>query len=157
MQKTYDEKRPSDLEVFEVGKKNVLRKKTSTTSHSLNRLSVLSAESDKKSSESVEVLGSQSGTNTDCSITPDSDLDSINANSSVSVEHKENSESVEVLPDSAVTSPSSVEVLGEESPFVSPLDEKHFETSYLSSLNVRDDLSLHNESSTDGGTKIFFE
>ena len=126
--KSSEDTRPSVVEASETSKKSnvVSRKKDQATSQSLNRLSILSAESDKKSSESVEVL---SGTNTDCTNSPDSDANSLSA----SVGQKVNSESVEVLPDSLVTSPSSVEILNDwksdESPYMSPMDEKLFESS----------------------------
>ncbi|XP_012533075.1 TATA element modulatory factor [Monomorium pharaonis] len=87
--------------------------------------------SDKKSLESVEILGSQS--NTDCTTTPESDLNSVTNSLSPSVvDIKVNSESVEILPDSLVTSPSSVEILGDwksdSSPFLSPIDQKNSES-----------------------------
>lgn len=92
----------------------------------------VSSESDKKSLESVEILGSQS--NTDCTTTPDSDLNSVTNSLSPSlIGIKVNSESVEILPDSLVTSPSSVEVLGDwksdSSPYLSPIDPKNSESS----------------------------
>ncbi|XP_050448755.1 TATA element modulatory factor [Cataglyphis hispanica] len=92
----------------------------------------VSSESDKKSLESVEILGSQS--NTDCTTTPDSDLNSnTNSLSASLIGIKVNSESVEILPDSLVTSPSSVEVLGDwksdSSPYLSPIDPKNSESS----------------------------
>ncbi|KAL0099116.1 hypothetical protein PUN28_020278 [Cardiocondyla obscurior] len=91
-----------------------------------------SSESDKKSLESVEILGSQS--NTDCTTTPESDLNSVSNSLSPSVVGiKVNSESVEILPDSLVTSPSSVEILGDwksdSSPYLSPIDPKNLESS----------------------------
>ncbi|XP_025269962.1 TATA element modulatory factor [Camponotus floridanus] len=92
----------------------------------------VSSESDKKSLESVEILGSQS--NTDCTTTPESDLNSVTNSLSPSlIGIKVNSESVEILPDSLVTSPSSVEVLGDwksdSSPYLSPIDPKNSESS----------------------------
>ncbi|XP_072760744.1 uncharacterized protein Tmf [Anoplolepis gracilipes] len=92
----------------------------------------VSSESDKKSLESVEILGSQS--NTDCTTTPESDLNSgTNSLSPSLIGIKVNSESVEILPDSLVTSPSSVEVLGDwksdSSPYLSPIDPKNSESS----------------------------
>lgn len=92
----------------------------------------VSSESDKKSLESVEILGSQS--NTDCTTTPESDPNSVSNSISPSVvDIKVNSESVEILPDSLVTSPSSVEVLGDwksdSSPYLSPIDPKNSELS----------------------------
>lgn len=99
----------------------------------------------------MEVLGSQSGTNTDCTNSPDSDVNSL----STSVGQRVNSESVEVLPDSLVTSPSSVEVIGDwksdESPYVSPMDEKLLETSITPTPGDPMDASFFNESSIDGG------
>lgn len=99
-----------------------------------HKVSTTSSENDKKSLESVEILGSQS--NTDCTTTPDSDLNSAaNSTSPSVVGIKINSESVEVLPDSLVTSPSSVEILGDwksdSSPYLSPIDPKN---SVLSSI-----------------------
>ncbi|KMQ96875.1 tata element modulatory factor [Lasius niger] len=92
----------------------------------------VSSESDKKSLESVEILGSQS--NSDCTTTPESDLNSVTNSLSPSlIGIKVNSESVEILPDSLVTSPSSVEVLGDwksdSSPYLSPIDPKNSESS----------------------------
>lgn len=142
--KSSEEIRPSSLESTESKKTTVIpRRKDPSTSHSFNRLSVVSAESDRKSSESVEVLGSQS----DYTNSPDSDVNSL----SVSVGLKANSESVEVLPDSLMTSPSSVEVLADESPFMSPMDEKMFETSVTPTPGEGMDTSFLNESSIDGG------
>ncbi|XP_014477317.1 PREDICTED: TATA element modulatory factor isoform X2 [Dinoponera quadriceps] len=92
------------------------------------QMPTVSSESDKKSLESVEILGSQS--NTDCTTTPESDPNSVSNSISPSVVGiKVNSESVEILPDSLVTSPSSVEVLGDwksdSSPYLSPIDPKN--------------------------------
>ncbi|KYM96746.1 TATA element modulatory factor [Cyphomyrmex costatus] len=92
----------------------------------------VSSESDKKSLESVEILSSQS--NTDCTTTPESDPNSVTNSLSPSViDIKVNSESVEILPDSLVTSPSSVEILGDwksdSSPYLSPVDPKNLESS----------------------------
>ncbi|KAK0168648.1 hypothetical protein PV327_002426 [Microctonus hyperodae] len=101
--------------------------KEDLTIRRINRVSIISSESDKKSSESVEILGSRSWTNTDCTTTPESDVVSASDSlSSSTVDPKKNSESVEILPDSLLTSPSSVEVLEDhsktESPFLSPID-----------------------------------
>ncbi|KAJ8664856.1 hypothetical protein QAD02_006518 [Eretmocerus hayati] len=143
-----EDRRPSISEGSEVSKRNsvIRRKKEQSTSHALNRLSILSVESDRKSSESVEVLGSQS----DCTCSPDSEITSL----STSVGQKANSESVEVLPDSLVTSPSSVEVLAEwksdESPFMSPIDDRIFETSITPTPSDQLDVSFLNESSNEG-------
>ncbi|XP_015175996.1 PREDICTED: TATA element modulatory factor-like isoform X2 [Polistes dominula] len=110
-----------------------------TTCNTLNRISVISSDSDKKSLESVEILGSQS--NTDCTTTPESDGNSVSDSiGPCGVGLKVNSESVEILPDSLVTSPSSVEILGEwksdSSPNLSPIEQKHSESS---SILDRDD------------------
>ncbi|KAI4499560.1 hypothetical protein M0802_005456 [Mischocyttarus mexicanus] len=110
-----------------------------TTCNTLNRISIISSDSDKKSLESVEILGSQS--NTDCTTTPESDGNSVSDSiSPCGVGIKVNSESVEILPDSLVTSPSSVEILGEwksdSSPNLSPVEQKHSESS---SILDRDD------------------
>lgn len=99
-----------------------------------HKVPAVSSESDKKSLESVEILGSES--NTDCTTTPESDLNSVSNSLSASVVGiKLNSESVEILPDSLVTSPSSVEVLGDwksdSSPYLSPIDPKHSESPVL--------------------------
>ena len=98
----------------------------------LNRMSFASSENDKKSFESVEILGSRS--NTDCTTTPDSDGNSLtNSGSPSGIGAKVTSESVEILPDSLVTSPSSVEILGDwksdGSPYLSPSDPRQYETS----------------------------
>ncbi|XP_015439030.1 PREDICTED: TATA element modulatory factor isoform X2 [Dufourea novaeangliae] len=104
-----------------------------------NRMSFVSSENDKKSLESVEILGSRS--NTDCTTTPESDDNSLsNSESPSGTGAKLNSESVEILPDSLVTSPSSVEILGDwksdSSPYLSPIDPRRSE---LSSVPDRDD------------------
>ncbi|XP_035721241.1 TATA element modulatory factor-like isoform X1 [Vespa mandarinia] len=100
----------------------------------LNRISIISSDSDKKSLESVEILGSQS--NTDCTTTPESDANSVSDSiGPCAVGLKVNSESVEILPDSLVTSPSSVEILGEwksdSSPYLSPIEQRHSESSSI--------------------------
>ena len=103
-----------------------------------NRLSFVSPENDKKSLESVEILGSRS--NTECTTSPDSDSCSVSNLASPATGTKVNSESVEILPDSLVTSPSSVEVLGDwksdTSPYLSPIDQKNSDSS---SILDRDD------------------
>ncbi|KAK9502836.1 hypothetical protein O3M35_011532 [Rhynocoris fuscipes] len=87
----------------------VMRKREKNTV--TNRLSVISSESDRRSSESCDVLGS----------TPDSDPTSISASSSVAKLRQSGSfESVEVL-----TSPSSIDVLGSNSSVTSPGDPKY--------------------------------
>ncbi|XP_043258588.1 TATA element modulatory factor [Colletes gigas] len=100
--------------------------------HALNRMSYVSSENDKKSLESVEILGSRS--NTDCTTTPESDSNSISNSASPSaMGAKVNSESVEILPDSPVTSPSSVEILGDwksdSSPYLSPINPRRSDSS----------------------------
>jgi cytoskeletal protein RodZ len=156
--KSGENNKQHSIESIEMSKKNstVSRRKENATTCSLNRLSILSTESDKRSSESVEILSSRSATNTECTNSPDSDLNSL----STSVDIKANSESVEVLPDSLVTSPSSVEVLGDwksdESPHMSPMDEKIIESSIAPILNETTDVSYYNEAFNDGGTKNFF-
>ncbi|OAD60740.1 TATA element modulatory factor [Eufriesea mexicana] len=96
-----------------------------------HRLSCASPENDKKSLESIEILGSRS--NTECTTTPESDASSVSNLASPAMGTKVNSESVEVLPDSLVTSPSSVEVLGDwksdTSPYLSPIDQRHSDSS----------------------------
>lgn len=98
---------------LELDNKNVKRRERPTSFIS-NRLSVVSCESGKNSSESVEILGTSGGTG--CTTTPDSELTSIGqsvSTSSSTVGTKQASDSVEVLPDS-LTSPSSIEILGSE-------------------------------------------
>ncbi|XP_054009031.1 TATA element modulatory factor isoform X1 [Hylaeus anthracinus] len=100
--------------------------------NALNRISYVSSENDKKSLESVEILGSRS--NTDCTTTPESDGNSLSNSASPSVMGvKVDSESVEILPESPVTSPSSVEILGDwksdSSPYLSPIDSRRTESS----------------------------
>ncbi|XP_012061029.1 PREDICTED: TATA element modulatory factor [Atta cephalotes] len=117
---------------------NEVASESNDINHTLNPTNVfhqvpnVSSESDKKSLESVEILGSQS--NTDCTTTPESDPNSVTNSLSPSViDIKVNSESVEILPDSLVTSPSSVEILGDwksdSSPYLSPIDQKNLESS----------------------------
>ncbi|GLV42283.1 uncharacterized protein CBL_03020 [Carabus blaptoides fortunei] len=119
-----------------------VRRRERPNSYYLNRLSVISSESGKNSSESVEVLGPNSGTG--CTTTPDSEVTSAAhsiSTSSSAIGVRPCSDSVEVLPDS-LTSPSSVEILGSEatnshrlsqitdeefvSPFQSPIDNLTF-------------------------------
>lgn len=132
---------PPNLEL--VGENKVpVRRRERPNSFYLNRLSVISSESGKNSSESVEVLGPNSGTG--CTTTPDSEVTSAAhsiSTSSSALGVRPCSDSVEVLPDS-LTSPSSVEILGSEatnshrlsqitdeefvSPFQSPIDNLTF-------------------------------
>ncbi|XP_011642600.1 TATA element modulatory factor-like isoform X2 [Pogonomyrmex barbatus] len=105
--------------------------RTSSPTNVFHKIPNVSSESDKKSLESVEILGSES--NTDCTTTPESDLNSVTNSLSPSVVGiKVTSESVEILPDSLVTSPSSVEILGDwksdSSPYLSPIDPKNSES-----------------------------
>jgi hypothetical protein len=119
----------------------LVRKREPSTAGSCkyNRLSVISSESDKKSSESVEVLGSASSEGgSGFTTSPETDLPQaspgMSASSSavglgLSVEAS-SPDSVEVIPDT----PSSVEIIGEESsgrgsrtpmsssPYISPDD-----------------------------------
>ncbi|XP_068081731.1 TATA element modulatory factor isoform X2 [Anabrus simplex] len=108
-----------------------------TNSCKNNRLSVISSESDKKSSESVEILGSSEG-GSGFTTSPDSDMPLLSPEISTSSSVMElklstmasSPESVEIIPDT----PSSVEVLGEDSsgrtsratmfssPFMSPIE-----------------------------------
>lgn len=104
-----------------------------------NRLSVISSESDKKSSESVEVLGSASSEGgSGFTTSPETDLPQISPGMSASSSatglglsvEASSPDSVEVIPDT----PSSVEIIGEvssgrasrttmsSSPYVSPDD-----------------------------------
>ncbi|XP_015595309.1 TATA element modulatory factor isoform X2 [Cephus cinctus] len=131
----FERRRSNDETGYENDSKiNEIKRRELSANHTLNRISVISSESDKKSSESVEVLGSRSTSDTDCTTTPESDINSVsNSISSSAMGLKVNSESVEVLPDSLVTSPSSVEILcdwkSDSSPFVSPMDQKQFDAS----------------------------
>lgn len=93
-----------------------------------NRLSVISNESSKTSSDSLEIVSRGSSYTT----SPDSDLQSTEKSTTpTSSMGLKLSESVEVLPDS-LTSPSSVEILPTDtqnsdefvSPLASPVDEK---------------------------------
>ncbi|XP_022908372.2 TATA element modulatory factor [Onthophagus taurus] len=77
--------------------------------NALNRLSIVSNESDKKSSDSVEVLS-----NTECTTSPDSEMVSHQSITTTSSGIRQTTESVEVLPDS-LTSPSSIEQLDSDS------------------------------------------
>ena len=97
----------------------------------INRVSIVSSESDKKSSESVEILDSDSSSNnTDCTTTPESDITSASISTSATpVDTKRNSESVEILADSSVsvTSPSCIDIRRDSktdsvSPFPSPIN-----------------------------------
>ncbi|XP_046994565.1 TATA element modulatory factor isoform X1 [Schistocerca americana] len=108
------------------------RELPSTGSFKHNRLSVISSESDKKSSESVEVIGSECGSSFTTS--PESELGLMSPDMSVSSSvtgvrscaATSSPESVEVIPDTT----SSVEVLGDpcsgrtsrttSSPYISP-------------------------------------
>jgi len=118
----------------------VKRRESSTaTGCRYNRLSVISSESDKKSSESVEVLGSASSEGgSGFTTSPETDLPQISPEMSVSSSatglglsvEASSPDSVEVIPDT----PSSVEIIGEESsgrasrttmsssPYISPDD-----------------------------------
>lgn len=121
------EERQCDIEMAENNDIN----RTSSPTNVFHKIPI-SSESDKKSLESLEILGSQS--NTDCTTTPESDLNSVtNSLSHSVVDIKVNSESIEILPDSLVTSPSSVEILGDwksdSSPYLSPIDPKNLESS----------------------------
>lgn len=149
-----DKKNIESSEIAEKKSNVAVRKKEHNTGHSLNRLSVLSAESDQKSSQSVEVLSFQSGNNTDCTNSPDSEVNS----SSASGQKLVNSESVEILPDSLVTSPSSVEVINDwksddESSYMSPMDERLFETSITPTPS---NVSLCTEYASEGGSYTHF-
>lgn len=118
----------------------VKRREPSTAgSCKYNRLSVISSESDKKSSESVEVLGSAcSEGGSGFTTSPETDLPLVSPGMSTSSSavglglsvEASSPDSVEVIPDT----PSSVEIIGEESsgrasrttmsssPYVSPDD-----------------------------------
>ncbi|XP_034948733.1 TATA element modulatory factor [Chelonus insularis] len=119
----------------------------------INRVSIVSSESDKKSSESVEILGSRSATSTNCTTTPDSEVVSPSDSLSPStLDPKKNSDSVEVLPDSLVTSPSSVEILADgsktESPFLSPMSFYH-ESPDAATSSIEPESSSIQDSSSD--------
>lgn len=134
------------------------------------RISIVSSESDKKSSESVQVLGSASSPGTDCTTTPESDLNSFgNSTGSSATGTKINSDSVEILPDSSslTTSPSSVEILGqwksESSPFVSPVEAEETASfhSHLIDLGQEEGHNhtrgLHNSSYVNDGKTTAFD
>ncbi|KAJ9575477.1 hypothetical protein L9F63_007682, partial [Diploptera punctata] len=121
---------------FSTERKEIKRREPSTSSnYKYNRLSVISSESDKKSSESVEVIGSASSEGgSGFTTSPETDLPGMSASSSATglgfTVDASSPDSVEVIPDT----PSSVEILGEESsgrasrttlsssPYVSPDD-----------------------------------
>lgn len=115
------------------------RDPSASGSFKYNRLSVISSESDKKSSESVEVLGSASSEGgSGFTTSPETDLPQISPGMSASSSatglglsvEASSPDSVEVIPDT----PSSVEIIGEvssgrasrttmsSSPYVSPDD-----------------------------------
>ncbi|PSN32413.1 hypothetical protein C0J52_17542 [Blattella germanica] len=119
----------------------VVKRRESSTggSYKYNRLSVISSESDKKSSESVEVIGSASSEGgSGFTTSPETDLPLISPGMSASSSatgigftvDASSPDSVEVIPDT----PSSVEIIGEDSsgrasrttlsssPYVSPDD-----------------------------------
>lgn len=127
---------------LESGQRNVCQQELLIHDDDINGMSLVSTENDKKSLESVEILGSQS--NTDCTTTPESVSNSISNSASPSgTDAKLNSESVEILPDSLVTSPSSVEILGDwksdSSPYLSPTDPLRSET--CSALDREDSVT----------------
>ncbi|XP_076161180.1 TATA element modulatory factor isoform X4 [Ptiloglossa arizonensis] len=126
---THDQNSKPESDKMEIYESN-----SSSDGHVLDRMSYMSSENDKKSLESVEILGSRS--NTDCTTTPESDGNSLSNSASPSATGaKMNSESVEILPDSPVTSPSSVEILGDwksdSSPYLSPIDPRRTESSSI--------------------------
>lgn len=90
----------------------VIKRPEKTQSSIINRLSAISSESGKNSSESVELITCS----TECTTSPESELlsgeHSISTSSSAVA--KQTSESVEILGDS-LTSPSSVEIIGLDS------------------------------------------
>lgn len=144
-----NEEIPSDTTNSDGEKKNTDIKK-SDVNQALKRISVISCESDRKNSESVEILGSHP--NTDCTTTPESELNSASQSFSLSLpDPKVTSESVEILPDSLVTSPSSVEVLGDSSPFLSPAEQKQFKSSSLDGS----DISPYESPMEEARTSIF--
>jgi len=116
-----------------------MREPSTAGSCKYNRLSVISSESDKKSSESVEVLGSASSEGgSGFTTSPETDLPQVSPGMSASSSagglglsvEASSPDSVEVIPDT----PSSVEIIGEgssgrgsktpmsSSPYVSPDD-----------------------------------
>ncbi|EFA00297.1 TATA element modulatory factor [Tribolium castaneum] len=90
----------------------VVKRPEKTQSSIINRLSAISNESGKNSSESVELITCS----TECTTSPESELlsgeHSISTSSSAVA--KQTSESVEIIADS-LTSPSSVEIIGSDS------------------------------------------
>ncbi|XP_043468312.1 TATA element modulatory factor [Leptopilina heterotoma] len=147
---------PSPSDPNSDGEKKNTDIKKSDVNHALKRISIISCESDKKSSDSVEILGSQP--NTDCTTTPESELNSVSQSLSLSLpDPRVTSESVEILPDSLVTSPSSVEVLGDSSPFLSPAEQRQFKSSSsaIDSLQDGSDISPYESPMEEAKTSIF--
>jgi hypothetical protein len=98
----------------------VVKRRDKPSSSFTNRLSVISSESGKNSSESVELITCS----TECTTSPESELLSgeHSISTSSSARAKQTSESVEVLADS-LTSPSSVEIINSDSVDCKNLDE----------------------------------
>lgn len=96
-----------------------------------NRVSIVSTDSDRKSSESVEVVNGGTG----CTTSPESEALSISTSSALG--SKQTSDSVEVLPNS-LTSPSSVEVLGTDS--ISSRRQSQYTDEFVSPLQTPDDV-----------------
>jgi hypothetical protein len=98
----------------------VVKRRDKPSSSFTNRLSVISSESGKNSSESVELITCS----TECTTSPESELLSgeHSISTSSSARAKQTSESVEVLADS-LTSPSSVEIINSDSIDCKNLDE----------------------------------
>ncbi|GJQ70822.1 hypothetical protein Trydic_g749 [Trypoxylus dichotomus] len=125
---------------------NVTIRKRDKNVISSNRLSIISSESDKKSSESVEVLS-----NTECTTSPDSDALSLGQSVSTSSGMKPTSESVEILLGS-LTSPSSVEILESDS-LCSRRESQHTDE-FISPLESPEDILCNVEKSSPDSVEV---
>ncbi|KAI4471124.1 tata element modulatory factor tmf1 [Holotrichia oblita] len=128
---------------------NVTVRKRDRNVISSNRLSIISSESDKRSSESVEVLS-----NTECTTSPDSDALSLGQSISTSSGMKPTSDSVEILLGS-LTSPSSVEIL--ESDSISSRRESQHTDEFISPLESPEDISRNAEKTSPDSVEVIPE
>lgn len=146
----------------ETSKEDETRRRKNKEESTERRWSLRDVKEQKKterSSESVEVLGNSSET-----ITTDSIEFSRSSSSSVMCLKVNQSESVEILPGSSLTSPSSVEILGDwksdGSPYLSPTSEqqsfKHFETARTGDEET-EDISVYESPSEEAKTPSGFE
>ncbi|XP_066595257.1 TATA element modulatory factor-like [Prorops nasuta] len=122
LNKISDERNQNNINNFEEEIENRVDTKTTTE---------LIIKIDKNSCEGDDTISNQ--TNSDCTTTPESISHSISDSVSPStIGPKGNSESVEILPDSSVTSPSSVEIISDwksdYSPYLSPTEVKNLES-----------------------------